>query len=134
MLDTILRTYFLSNFFIAGYYFAKQYYSNDELADKIKSYLWAVVTCCFGLIIAISVLLYACVAHLLEKLDGVFQLRFLLHYFVLNKWHNTETETLQRINHICTTAKTKNTIKDRIYRYSVGLINKRNNYTYQVVK
>jgi hypothetical protein len=131
MIDEIIAIYFLSNAFIAGYNFATQYRSSDTLLEKVSSYLWLIGTILFGVIIGVAIFIYALLGLLIEKLDGIFQFRFFFHYFVMNKWYNVDYYILERINYTSINVKNKNTIKHRIYRYSVGLINKRNNYTYK---
>jgi hypothetical protein len=130
MITTILIIYAWINAFICGFNFARQYNNSDTLKEKISAYIWAVLTMFFGVIMVVAIFIYALFAWLFGKLDGVFQFRFLFHYFVLNRWYNVEEGTLIRINQHSIN-KNKNTLKHRIYRYSVKLINKRNNYIYQ---
>jgi hypothetical protein len=131
MITTILIIYAWINAFICGFNFARQYNNSDTLKEKISAYIWAVLTMFFGVIIVVAIFIYALFAWLFQKLDGVFQFRFLFDYFVMKKWYNVDYYILERINYTSINVKNKNTIKHRIYRYSVGLINKRNNYIYQ---
>ncbi len=132
MIDTIIKIYFLSNTFLAGYYFEKQYEYADTLKEKSICYVWVFATWLFGLFIVLFTIIYGLmVEYLFKKLDRIFQIRFLFHYYFTKEWHNVDEGTLYRINKVSLNIRNKNTLKDRIYRYGVKLINKRNSYVYK---
>lgn len=85
----------------------------------MKRYLVLATNLFFGLPISLLVVMYA----VINEIDGYLQIRFFVSYMFTNKHYNVEIEKLEMINQ-----STK--YRNKIYKYAVRLLNKRNNYTY----
>lgn len=83
----------------------------------------------------ITILIIACLIFIISiffnRIDNYFQLSFFATWFFTKKWENVESITLSILNRNCVKIRNKNTIKDRIYRDCVELLNKKHNYTYK---
>lgn len=127
----ILELYFAINMFLAGYYLADKYTFNNGITEKLSCILWCIGTMLFGGIYVSITFICVFIMMSLKTLDDIFQIRFFISYFLTKKYDNLKRHQLDTVNRITLNVRTKNTIKDRIYRYCTTLINKRNNYTYE---
>jgi hypothetical protein len=129
MIEILLQTYFGANLFFAGYYLADNYQWQDTKTEKIICILWVIATVFFGLIYICFVPIIALIIVGLEMLNEYFQITFWFTFYLTKKWNKFDTEKLRQLN-VAANKKTDKTLKERIYKRCVRLLNKRNNYTY----
>lgn len=125
-METILKIYFSINFFIAGYNYAENINCTRNKTERLKVYLLVIGSVFIGLAIIVFVFLFGLLKKVWDYLDGYFQISFWVNFYLLKKYNNCEKDMLDRLNLIATTKKTSNSLKDRLYRKGVKLINKRN--------
>lgn len=114
--------YMTVNVFVAGMYFGE---SRDEIDGK-SDLLWVVFGCVVAALFGAPVLLFAIARQLWEDHSSALQIRFFISYLFTRKWHNMTEDQLRWMNQ---TAKEGNSIRARVWRYGLRLINKRNGYT-----
>lgn len=129
-METILKIYFSINFFIAGYNYAESVNWASNKSEKIKAYLLVIASVFFGIAIIIGVVLFVLLKKVWDYFNGLFQIAFWVDFYLLKKYNNCQKDILDRLNLIATTKKTSNSLRDRLYRKGVNLINKRNKFTY----
>ncbi len=128
-------TIFISiNMFFAGYYLSDNYKWADTKIDKISCILWCVGTMFCGCIYILLCTIYALCSLIYNKINEHIQVYFFVTFLFTKRWHNLEKHRLQKINRISINVRNTQNIKDRIYRYCIRLINKRNNYVYNEQK
>jgi hypothetical protein len=115
------------NTFFAGYIFAG------------GAKFWNVIlTLLFGSFILLWAVVTGSLQFIYDKINNQFQIYFWFTYLLYPLTHgwkfNNEfdIEKLKKLNDFASKKDNKK-LKDRIYKYSVRLINKRNNYTYLTV-
>lgn len=116
---TLLEIYLGINIFIAGIDF-----ENRQSSDS-----WIVIS--LGLLISLlfGALIYV-ICLIIDGLKGLysyFQLGFFYRYFFTKKYYNVLTEDLETYNDWAEYWH-KNTFQNRLRRYTVKLVNRRNNY------
>lgn len=124
MIDILIKIYVGVNLFFTGYYLADSYKWQKTKSEKITCILWCIGIIFFGCAYIIISLMYIFVWATLNY----FQAPFWATFYTTKKWNNLEKQQLERINRIATEIRNKNSIKDKIFRCCVALINKRNNY------
>jgi len=129
MIDIILKIYIGINLFFAGYYLADDHRWASTNKQKIICIIWCLLTIGFGVIYVLLNLIWVIISELFNKIDETFQIAFWFQYYLTEKYNNIEINTLEKLNWVAVNYRNKNAIKDRIYRYGLNLINKRNNYT-----
>lgn len=108
---------------IAGWYL-KSYKNDDNIVRLSVSFIC-------HLLFWLPVLVLTFIWALSEFLLDTFQVPFFWGFYVLGKFKDVELHILQKQNNIANNRFNTNSIHDRIYRYGVKLINKRNNYTHE---
>lgn len=111
----LLCIYFLINGFFAGYIF------NDD-----SPWYNVVTASLFGCFI----LLYLPIDYIAKETIDFFQLKFWWSYLFTHGWRDLDKEKLHDLNVSTKKYNTSNSVKDKIFRYCIELINNRNNYTY----
>jgi hypothetical protein len=129
-METILKIYFSINLFIAGYNYAENVNWATKKSEKIKAYLLVIASVFLGIAIIVFAFLFGLLRKTWDYLNGYFQIAFWVDFYLFKKYNNCKKDILDRLNLIATTKKTSNSLRDRIYRKGVKLINKRNNFTY----
>ena len=77
----------------------------------------------FGVPIFLCVLVY----QLVRYVDEEFQVWFFVCY-TFGGWRNMGADELEKVNGVAAKSRTSTSRRDRIFRYCVGLINRRNGY------
>ena len=129
-METILKIYFSINFFIAGYNYAESVNWATKKSEKIQAYLLVPFSVFFGLALIILTALFIPVKKCWDYFNGYLQIAFWFDLYLRKKYNNMEVEMLQKLNRIAYLKKTTNSIRDKLYRKGVKLINERNQYTY----
>lgn len=138
MNEILFQIYFSINLFIAGYIFntdikEARFGAIDTFQEKlfigIILFFCTLFNIVLGVFITILPILWEILLGILKQIIFIFQLDFWWSWFFTKKWESAEIDTLRRINQIAKRKK-RNTIHGRIYLYGLGLINKKNNYTY----
>lgn len=110
----LLYIYFAINGFIAGYTLAN------------FNFFW----CVFMLLFGLPVVLIWNLALIVKIIMSTLQLGFWFDWIVLRKPYKMSEDTLIELNmHV--NSGSKNWLGNKIYRYGVSLINKRNNFVYK---
>jgi hypothetical protein len=130
IMETILKIYFSINFFIAGYNYAENVNWATKKSEKIKAYFLVIASVFFGIAIIVFAVFIGLLKNIWNYFNGYFQIAFWIDFYLLKKYNNCKKDILDRLNLIATTKKTSNSLRDRLYRKGVRLINKRNNFTY----
>jgi hypothetical protein len=129
-METLLKIYFAINFFIAGYYYSENVNWATKKSEILKAYLLAIGSVLFGIAIIGFAFLFGLLKKLWDYFNGLFQIAFWINFYLLKKYNNCQKDILNRLNLIATTKKTSNSLRDRLYRKGVKLINERNQFTY----
>lgn len=129
-METILKIYFSINFFIAGYNYAENVNWATKKNEKIQAYLLVAFSVFFGLALIILTAFFVPVKKSWDYINGLFQIAFWFDFYLLKKYNNMKKEDLERVNRIGYLKKTTNSIRDKLYRKGVKLINERNKFTY----
>jgi hypothetical protein len=129
MSRVLIEIYFGINIFCMGYCFADGL-NWKTAGDKVVSVLWLIGILALGVPFLVLEICWIGLQKVWNVINGIFQLKFLYEYHFTKVWYNVQEYRLLQINRISNNIRNKNTIKDRIYRWCTGLINKRNNYIY----
>lgn len=118
---TILYIIFCFNCFIAGVTYVR---SEDESMFDRLTYVVAALS--IGWLIIFYLLL---IEPVLEYLEETFQVKFWFSYLFTRKYYKLPIEKLEEVNLAVNRIHTTSSLKDRVFRFCIRLINKRNTYT-----
>lgn len=125
LIKLIIGFYFGANLFAAGVYFSDNYKwqkSNTErLLCLLRTFGTMLFGCAYVALLALYIILYA----VYQTANSYWQLSFWFTFYFTKQWDNLAKKDLDYINESLS-KHTANTLKDRIYRYCVFLVNKRN--------
>lgn len=97
----------------------------DSKLEKFWNIAFALSSHVLGVIFLIIILLF----HLLQWLNGIFQITFLFNFYFSKRWKNMTQNELRRANQICLSAPKYK--KSWFFRKALDMINKRHDYKYQ---
>src|SRR5574343_986347 len=129
--DNILSIYFGINLFCAGYYFADNFRYHHELIEKIYHIFITICTCLIACIYIPLAIIYRTFLAILTHLDYIFLFRFWFFYYFTNRFYGMTEYQLNLKNRIIKNHSKTNSIRHRLERYAMKLINERNNFTYK---
>ncbi len=107
--------YFIINAFVVGTYWDE--YSNNRLLLLFPAF-FAVPLGIVGILLGI-----------LKRIYDFYQIGFFIEFYFTKKWNNFTPEKLLQINSNTKIYFNENTLKHKIYRFCIHLVNKRNNYS-----
>lgn len=120
----LLAAYFVFNVFFAGWQWGKNWLWTDTNREK-----WQTVGMLFIAIIAAGVIFIIIgIWELLGLINELFQLRFYLRFYITDFYDKVEEESMIVVNKSVRKYNTSNSLRDRIMRHALGLLNKRHNY------
>lgn len=123
-MNTWLWIYFLVNAFMAGVSLGKSHGFGETKKERIITILSIVV----ALFAAVPFNIIAWTWEGLKALDHHFQLRFFWQYWFTKRWDFIREDELKRRNNITRTHFNGKSIHNRMYRYCMRLINRRNGF------
>lgn len=130
--NNIVSIYFGINLFCAGYYFSDNFKHYNSLTEKIY---YIFITICTGLIGCIYIplaIIYGTFVWILKYLDDILLFRFWFFYFFTKRYHEMTEFQLNLKNRIIKNHSKSNSIRHRHERYAMKLINKKNNFIYDL--
>lgn len=127
---TLLEIYFGINLIIAGHVLGEIGWASTD-RERVYTLLSFWLHVLIGVLVLIYVLLIEPVFtsvknFFVETLQIQFFLKYIFNRKSLMKVADDQLLYVNRVAHL----RTKNTLKNRIWKYSVGLLNKYRNYTY----
>lgn len=129
-MENLIHIYFAINLFFSGYYLGKEYSWCGNEQEKIYCILYTLMIILFACIYIPIVFIITIIISLLNYINDTFQISFWFHFYFTKSFDNIEKNQLELLNnHVL--KKQKNNTKDKVYRYCVSLINKKNNYIHK---
>jgi hypothetical protein len=125
MQDLFFFIYFGINAFTAGYFLS--YYHEHPNYSKIYKfvlYAAAIFILLWGCLILFGYFLYNTFVYIRE----FFQICFFFNFYFTKKYTNLSEEKLGGMNKVIIEFNNTNTMRDKIIRYCMSLVNKRNGY------
>jgi hypothetical protein len=120
--------YFLASFFMAGMAWSASQYDGDKTWER---WMYTLILIFFGPVLPVLLWISKPLLWMWQKVNKTFQITFFLGFYLTpGKWYNLSKSHLYNINKIATNKHKGNSIKDRIWRHAIWLVNTRNNYTY----
>jgi hypothetical protein len=132
-MSILLTLVLVANAFVAGLFYAD--------ADKPKSFIdyakriaFLLIMLSFGAALFIGEFIYDAIINRFWKfLNSQFQIHFFIRFYIYKGYHNLEVDRLYKFNLLSNERYNTNSLSNRVFRYCVRLVNKRNNYTYTKV-
>lgn len=121
--------YFGVNLFGAGCYLGDNYKWSQTQHEKTLCILGSVLILVVGLPWLILAIIWGFCVKWFNELNMIFQLTFWIPFFFTKRYNNLKKSKLEALNKAAM-QKSQITLKGKIFKYCVGLINTRNNYTY----
>lgn len=116
------------NAFLAGYLYADEYKWAKDKGEKG----WVIAKTMLLLLFAVPgytcVFLWAALCWPFRKIDRIFAVRFFWKFYVRGGYGGTEPAKMAQINRIAKNHHGSNSLRDRIWRYAVCLLNERNGF------
>lgn len=119
----LVEIYLIIGGVIGGWYL-KSYKNDDNIVRTLVTFVCHLV---FWIPILVLTFIWVITEFLLET----FQVAFFWNFYVLGDFNNVDIHILEKQNNIANNIFNTKSIHDRIYRYGVKLINKRNNYIHE---
>lgn len=128
-METALYIYLAINLFIAGYNFSE---IEDVSTDKHLLFVIGktLLLIAAGVIIYIVMFIWIAMESIWDYIESTFQITFWFRYHFTDSVSKLTDDQLRLIN-IRAKDETKKTVKARIWRYAVKLINKKRNYIFR---
>lgn len=121
MITIFIFIYFYINIFISGYLYGKD------------TEWWSIaIAIPLGLPIFICLLIYGVLCYIGEWIDSFLQLRFWCRYHFGDGFYKLDKDRLTEMNELTIKFRSSDSLRNKIYRYCMRLINKRNNYFHSV--
>jgi hypothetical protein len=125
MIGYIIYIYFAINLFLAGYYLADNYGWAKNNREKVAY----ILTCITTIFLGVFIVAFYFLQGLFKSINDYFQIRFWFNFYLMGSYGGLKEGVLQSLNRVTKNTRNKNTLRNKIYRKCVELINKRNNYT-----
>ena len=122
-----IYTVLILNASVFGYCLGDGYFNDFNFKGIV---IYSVFLSIFGGLAVLLVGLYRLVEWLFKKVNEYFQLQFLWKYHFTDEFNSLTDNQLSKMNRITINHHSSNSIKDKIWRYTMKLANERNGYTY----
>jgi len=124
-MNKLILAYMGFNLFFSGIYFGGKYKWNETKAEKVYDIIVTILLIFFGL----PSVLYSLIPF--NKINQIIPIKFLFYFYFTKRYNNIEKHKLSWNTRVCLNNKNTNSIQDRVYRYCVKMVNKRNNYVHE---
>lgn len=119
------------NCFLAGLYLGQNpNWATDTKRDKINNWFICLYLIGFGLFFIVAVLLFRLVKKPIKWVDSYFQIRVWYYLYFTKRLNNLPSHRLDSINHDALINRSSNSVRNRIYRRALTIVNERNNYVH----
>lgn len=119
--------YLVANAYFTGLMVGDKFGMYSDLKSGIKPVAFLLFLSLGSAIMAISYLAYF-VKSVYRWLNQMFQVEFFFAYWFSKEFNNMKPEALKSINRISVNVRNTDSLRDRVYRYGIKLINDRNNF------
>jgi len=129
MQSYIINVYLIVNAFIAGLSWPRK---TNSTREYFSAWFFSALMLLFGLPYLALVVAYMGVKYVFKEwINGTLQLQFFFDFYFTKRWSNLSEKELHGMDRITLRHRYTNSIRHRIYRHCIGMINHRHNYTYQ---